>query len=58
MQFDNQTNEIKFKITTNKYQKHPDSLAHAGTVTFKEKTIIEPDVKYIFGLWNRSNEEL
>lgn len=58
VQMNNETNEIKFKLTVNKNQVHPDSPAHAGTVTFKEKIVIEPGEEYVFGLWNRANEEL
>lgn len=58
VQINNETKEIKFKLTVNKNQVHPDSPAHAGTVTFKEKIVIEPGEEYVFGLWNRANEEL
>ena len=54
----NETNELKFKLTINENQYHPDSPLHAGTVTFKERIVIEPGVEYIFGLWNRANENL
>lgn len=54
----NETNELKFKLTINKNQHHPDSPAHAGTVTFRERIVIEPGVEYLFGLWNRANENL
>ena len=52
------TNELKFKLTINENQYHLDSPLHAGTVTFKERIVIEPGVEYIFGLWNRANENL
>ncbi|SHG41294.1 hypothetical protein SAMN05444396_11180 [Flavobacterium segetis] len=52
------TNELKFKLTINDRQHHPDSPEHAGTVTFKERIVIEPGVVYIFGLWNRANDNL
>ena len=52
------TNELKFKLTINENQYHPDSPLHAGTVTFKERIVIESGVEYIFGLWNRANENL
>lgn len=58
VQMNNETKEIKFKLTVNKSQVHSDSPAHAGTVTFKEKIVIEPGEEYVFGLWNRSNEDL
>ena len=53
-----ETNELKFKLTINENQYHPDSPLHAGTVTFKERIVIEPEVEYIFGLWNRAHENL
>ena len=58
VQTDVDTNELKFKLTINENQHHPDSPLHAGTVTFKERIVIEPGVEYIFGLWNRANENL
>lgn len=58
VQTDVETNELKFKLTINENQYHPDSPLHAGTVTFKERIVIEPGVEYIFGLWNRANENL
>ena len=50
--------ELKFKLTINENQYHPDSPKYAGTVTFKERIIIEPGVEYIFGVWQRANEHL
>lgn len=58
VQINNQTKELKFKLTVNKNQAHPDSPAYAGTVIFKEKIVIEPGEEYVFGLWNRSNDDL
>lgn len=58
VQFDTETNELKFKLTINENQNHPDSPLYAGTVTFKERIVIEPGVEFIFGLWNRANENL
>jgi hypothetical protein len=54
----NESNELKFKLTINEHQNHPDSPLHAGTVTFKERIVIEPGVEYIFGLWQRAHENL
>ena len=54
---DSETNELKFKLTINENQYHPDSPLHAGTVTFKERIVIEPGVEYIFGLWKSSQRE-
>ena len=54
----NETNELKFKLIVNKNQYHPDSPTHAGTVTFNQLIVIQPGVEYIFGLWNRANENL
>lgn len=58
VEVDPTTNELKFKLTINKNQNHPDSPMYAGTVTFKERIIIEPGVEYIFGVWQRANENL
>ena len=58
VEIDNETNELKFKLTINENQNHPDSPLHAGTVTFKERIIIEPGVEYIFGVWPRAKENL
>ena len=58
VQTNNESNELKFKLTINDNRYHPDSPLHAGTITFKERIVIEPGVEYIFGLWNRANENL
>jgi hypothetical protein len=57
-EMNHETNELKFKLTINKNQHHPDSPLYAGTITFKEKIIIEPGIEYIFGLWKRANDNL
>jgi hypothetical protein len=54
----NESNELKFKLTINDNQHHPDSPLHAGSVTFKERIVIEPGVEYIFGMWQRAKENL
>lgn len=53
-----ETNELKFKLTINEFQNHPDSPKFAGLVTFKQKIIIEPNVEYVFGQWQRTNDQL
>lgn len=58
VEIDSETNEIKFKLTINENQQHPDQPMHAGTVTFKERIVIEPGVEYIFGQWKRANDSL
>ena len=35
VEIDTETNELKFKLTINENQQHPDQPFHAGTVTFK-----------------------
>lgn len=55
---DEETNTIKLKLTVNETQNHPDSPMFAGTVTFQEKIVIEPGVEYIFGHWQRANNNL
>ena len=58
VEFDTETNELKFKLTINENQQHPDQPMHAGKVTFKERIVIEPGVEYIFGQWKRANDSL
>jgi hypothetical protein len=58
VEIDTETNEIKFKLTINENQQHPDQPLHAGTVTFKERIVIEPGVEYIFGQWQRAKKNL
>jgi len=57
---DNSTNSpyIKLRLTKNSTNQHPDSPLYAGTVTFKNKIVIEPHLKYAFAQWERSNNEL
>jgi hypothetical protein len=58
VEFNTETNELKFKLTINENQQHPDQPTHAGTVTFKERIVIKPGVEYIFGQWQRANNSL
>jgi hypothetical protein len=58
VEIDSATNEIKFKLTINENQQHPDQPMYAGTVTFKERIVIEPGVEYIFGQWHRAKKNL
>lgn len=58
VEFNNESNQIRFKLTINEFQNHPDSPLYAGTVTFKEKIVIEPNVEYTFGQWKRANDHL
>jgi hypothetical protein len=53
-----ESNELRFKLTINEHQYHPDSPLYAGTVTFNERIVIEPGVEYIFGLWQRAKDNL
>lgn len=55
---DIETNELKFRLTTNKDQHYPDRPSHTGTIIFNQKIVIEPGVEYIYGLWKRDNENL
>lgn len=56
--FNSETNELKFKLLINTEQYHPDSPLYAGSVTFKEKIIIEPNVEYTFAQWERVRNQL
>ena len=53
-----ETNELKFRLTTNKDQHYPDRPSHSGTLIFNQKIVIEPGVEYIYGLWPRANNNL
>lgn len=55
---DIETNELKFRLTTNKDQHYPDRPSHTGTIIFNQKIVIEPGVEYIYGLWPRDNNNL
>ncbi|WP_179317196.1 hypothetical protein [Winogradskyella undariae] len=54
----NVKNTIKLKLTINDKQNHPNSPMFSGIVNFKEKIVIEPDVDYIFGHWQRANNNM
>ena len=58
VEIDSETNEIKFKLTINENQQHPDQPIYAGTVTFNERIVIEPGIEYVFGQWQRANNNL
>lgn len=58
VEYDKETNQIKFKLTINDNQNHPDSPLYAGTVKFNERIIIEPGVEYVFGQWQRAYDNL
>ena len=53
-----ETNELKLKLTINDAIVYPDSPLYAGTIMFKERIIIEPNVEYVFGQWPRNNDNL
>lgn len=55
---DTEGDTIKLKLTINEQQYHPDSPMYSGTVKFKERIVIEPDVEYIFGQWHRANDNM
>ncbi|KVV13413.1 hypothetical protein [Flavobacterium sp. TAB 87] len=57
-EIDAQTNELKFKLITNKDQNYPDSPAHSGTIIFNQEIVIMPEVEYVYGLWKRANGNL
>jgi len=52
------TNNLKLRLTINDYNHHPDSPLYAGTIRFKEKIVINPNVDYTFAQWERHNDEL
>lgn len=58
VEIDTETNEIKFKLTINENQQHPDHPMHAGKVIFKERIVIESGVEYIFEQWQKAKKNL
>lgn len=57
-QFNSETNELKLKLTINNEKFHPDSPLYAGTIIFKEQAVLKPNIEYIFGQWERANNNL
>ncbi|MCD8405000.1 hypothetical protein LNI88_06515 [Tenacibaculum dicentrarchi] len=57
-QFNSETNELKLKLTINNEKYHPDNPLYAGTIIFKEQIVLKPNIEYIFGQWQRSNDNL
>jgi len=53
-----ENNVLKLKLTINEFQNHPDSPKYAGSIIFKEKIVIEPGIEYIFGQWQRANNNM
>ena len=51
-------NALKMRLTINDCSNHPDSPLYAGTIRFKEKIVIEPNIDYTFAQWKRSNDDL
>ncbi|MDD7915480.1 hypothetical protein [Polaribacter ponticola] len=58
LQQNKETNELKFKLLINSEKHHPDSPLYAGTIVFKERIVIEPNIEYTFGQWERANDQL
>ncbi|PQJ82614.1 hypothetical protein [Polaribacter glomeratus] len=56
--YDKETNTLKLKLTITENQQYPDSPKFSGVVKFKERIVIEPNVDYVFGLWQRANNNL
>lgn len=52
------TGELKFKLTINSERNHPDSPLYAGTIVFKKRIVIEPNVEYVFAQWERAHNNL
>lgn len=57
-EFNSETNELKLKLTVDNERIHPDSPVYAGTITFKEKIVLKANVEYIFGQWERANNNM
>jgi hypothetical protein len=58
VEINKENNTIKIKLTVNKQQYHPDSPMFSGVIKFNERIVIEPDVDYIFGQWQRANDNM
>lgn len=56
--YDKVSNTIKLKLTIDKNHIHPDSPKFSGLVKFNEPIILKPNVEYIFGHWQRANDNL
>ena len=57
-EFDEETGTMKFRLTVNELQNHPDSPEFGGIVKWPQKIIFEPNVEYIFGFWQRAKGDL
>lgn len=52
------TNTIKMTLTFNTNQKHPYSPRYSGLINFEERIVINPNIEYIFGHWQRDNNNM
>lgn len=55
---DDVENSLKFRLSINEYNNHPDKPLYAGTVKFKKKIVINPDEEYAFAHWKRANDDV
>ena len=55
---DSPAEELKIELTINDISDHPDKPKFAGIVSFKENIVLKKGVKYVFGMWERVNNEL
>lgn len=53
-----ETHQLKFKLTIDHFQNHPDGPKYAGVITFPKRIVIEPGVQYSFAQWERSGDDL
>jgi len=51
-------NSLKFRLSINEYNNHPDKPLYAGTVEFKKKIVINPNEEYAFAHWKRANDDV
>ena len=56
--YNNETNTLKFKLTSTEKRYHQESPMFSGIVNFKERIVIEPDVDYVFEHWQRADDNL
>lgn len=51
-------NQLKFILTSNENNYHPDSPKYAGIVKFHKRIIIEPNIDYVFAQWKTNKNDL
>lgn len=50
--------ELKFKLTINDISNKSHKPKFAGSLKFPKKIILNPQIKYTFGMWERENNQM